>query len=554
MNGAIEPEIENRQAADCGPAGGEAPADPFGDLVQMMLTSPLTLLIGPRGAATSQFARAAAIACAELRERPPGGGCGDVVVLFDQWSGDPLLALGEAIAAALSSATGTAISPARSGRRTLARTLAHWADQFGANFIIVLDQYERNLAAEPLDARNARFAEQLAEAVVESPPHSRFLVVVSDSIETLLVRLTARIGGACSSVVRLAAMPETSVEPAREEEPAQAAFSPGATAEEPLPEGFSALADEQIDSSATEAILRRRARREAIARWRNGAVAAALVIALGAGIALFRHYQAPDPGERLARALDPAPPPATVAPPPGPPSAPEPANIAERSQSAGPAPALPAAPAATTQSGPAPSASTATQPMPQPPSQAPSQPSPPAEASAATPPGATPPAPTLAETPAGRQGTSLTPATKLAKIALAPPTVAAKADSPPAFRVDAPPGPPLAAKKARAVANPENDPMLFIHIRSESQRAQARSVASGLARQGIVVSGIGVDESGPTQTDLRYYRSGERDEANYLGRALGKLGVSGLRVRQIAGHEAAAVPRHYELWLAPPKR
>ena len=187
--------------------------------------------------------------------------------------------------------------------------------------------------------------------------------------------------------------------------------------------------------------------------------------------------------------------------------------------------------------------------MPQPPSQAPSQPSPPAEASAAT-----PFAPTLAETPAGRPGTSLTPATKLAKIALAPPTVAAKADSPPAFKVDAPPGPPLAAKKVRAVANAENDPMLFIHIRSESQRAQARGVASGLARQGIVVSGIGVDESGPTQADLRYFRSGERDEANYLGRALGKLGVSGLRVRQITGHEAAAVARHYELWLAPPKR
>jgi hypothetical protein len=559
MNGAIEQDNMSRRNPEPVPEGDGPAAEPFGDLVQKMSASPLALLIGPRGAATSQFARAAASACAELRDRPLDGRCGDVVVLFDQWSGDPLLALGEAIAAALSSATGSAISPARPGRRTLARTLAHWADQFGADFILVLDQYERNLAAEPLDARNARFAEQLAEAVVENAPHSRFLVVVDTSSEPLLVRLTARIGGACNSVVRLADMPVPSDEPTLADDPAQAAVPPSAIAEEPLPAGFSALADEQIDTSATEGILRRRARRKAVARWRNGAVVAALVIAGSAGIALFRHFQAPDPGARLARALDPTAPPATVAPPPGPPPAPETANVAERTPPVEPAPVPPAAPAATPKVVLAKPASTAAQATPQ----AMSQPSPPtvpsperplAATAAATPPGSMPPAPTLAETAASRPETSLTPATKLAKIVLTPPTVAAKADPPPTFKVDAPPGPPLSAKKVRAVANPENEPMLFIHIRSESQRAQARSVAGGLARLSIVVSGIGVDESGPTQADLRYFRGGERDEATYLARALGKLGVSGLRVRQVAGHEAAAVPRHYELWLGPPKR
>ncbi len=547
MNGAIEQDSMNHRSEQPEPQSDGSAAEPFGELVQTMLTSPLTLLIAPHGAATSQFARAAAIACAESRQRPLDGRCGDVVVLFDQWSGDPLLALGEAIAAALRSATGSAVSPAKPGRRTLARSLAHWADQFGANFIVVLDQYERNLAAEPLDARNARFAEQLAEAVVENAPHSRFLVVVDTSSEPLLVRLTARIGGACSSVVRLADMPVQSDEPALADDPAQAAVPPSADAEEPLPAGFSALGDEQIDTSATEGILRRRARRQAIGRWRNGAIAAALVIAGSAGVALFQHLQRPDPGVRLARALDPTAPPAALAPP----AAPEAANVADRT----PPTALTPAPAATPNAEHAPPAATEAQATPQAPSPpAVPAPEPPlAAATGPTPTGSIPPAPTRAETQAGQTGTSLTPATKLAKIVLAPPTVATKADQPPAFKVDAPPGPPLSAKKVRAVANPENEPMLFIHIRSESQRAQARSVVGGLARLSIVVSGIGVDEGGPTQADLRYFRAGERDEANYLARALGKLGVSGLRVRQVGGHEAAAVPRHYELWLAPPK-
>ena len=187
----------------------------------------------------------------------------------------------------------------------------------------------------------------------------------------------------------------------------------------------------------------------------------------------------------------------------------------------------------------------------------------PAEMRSPPPPATTLPAPVPADptpavvppAPVGRSEPSPAPTTAAA------PAVEADAPAPPqrdplpaAFRIDAPPGPPVPAKLARAVANPENEPMLFIHIRSESQRTQARNIASGLARLNIVVSGIRVDESGPVRGDLRHYRRGERDEANYLARALGRLGAPGLRVTQVAGHEAVAVPRHYELWLPPPTR
>lgn len=95
--------------------------------------------------------------------------------------------------------------------------------------------------------------------------------------------------------------------------------------------------------------------------------------------------------------------------------------------------------------------------------------------------------------------------------------------------------------------------MVFLHIRSESQRAKAREIERRLARMGIVVSGIRLDESGPLRTDLRYFRSAERDEANYLGTALGRMGAAPARVSFVPGHEANAARRHYELWFAPPR-
>ena len=217
MNSRSERKVEAGTEAD----NDQAQDRTFAALVQMMSASPLTLLIGPRSDATSRFARAAAIACAGQRDRPADGKCGDVVVIFDQWSGDPLVTLGDAIAAAVDSATGVPVTRPHPDPRTLAELLGHWAERFGADFIIVLDQYERNLAAEPLDTRNARFAEQLAEAIAHARAHSRFLVVVSEKSEAALVRLTARLGGPCRSVVRLARAPAMTNGSARPQQPSQ---------------------------------------------------------------------------------------------------------------------------------------------------------------------------------------------------------------------------------------------------------------------------------------------------------------------------------------------
>lgn len=542
MNSRIESEVET------GPEGGndQVQNDTFASLVQMMSESPLALLIGPRSEATSRFARAAAVACAGLRNRPADGKCGDVVVIFDQWSGDPLVALRDAIATAVDSATGVLVTRPHPDPRTLAVLLVHWAERFGANFIVVLDRYERNLAAEPLNARNARFAEQLAEAIAQASVHTRFLVVVSEESEATLVRLTARLGSPCRSLVRLAPAPAMTNRSTRPQRPSDAAASQARTSDEPLPDGFSALADDRVDLSVTQAILRRRERRKSIVRWRNFGVAAALLVAAAAGIALLMQLQQPDPGARLARALDPQPSPIVPAPSPATsaeadkttPLTPPPAEVATKSSDTVKADEAP--PTLAT----APHAAEIPPPQPAPP---PATTSPAPLAADRVP--ATVPAPPVT----GFEPHSPTPTAAPAPSVEAVPTATPKPDPlPSAFRIDAPPGPPVPAKFVRAVANPDKEPMLFIHIRSESQRSLARSIASGLARLNIVVSGIRVDESGPLRGDLRYYRSGERDEANYLARATGRLGAPALRVTQVAGHEAVAVPRHYELWLPPP--
>ncbi len=542
MNSRIEPEFARGSERD----NDQTRDGAFSALVRTMSAAPLTILIGPSGEAMSRFARAAAIACAGLRNRPANDSCGDVVVIFDQWSGNPLAALGDAVAAAVDSATGVLITRPHPDPRSLADLLTRWGERFGANFIIVLDQYERNLVAEPLNARNARFSEQLADAVAQASAYARFLIVVGEQGEPALVRLTTRLASPCNSVLRLTGAPAMTHR--LRAEPPNADAPPAATPDshEPLPTGFSALADEPVDLSVTQAVLRRREKRKSMARWRNGGLATVLLIVLAAGVATYQRMQVPDPGARLARSLDPQQIPvvALQVPPGGPSSAAEPGPVGTTAP--GPVDAAPAAPAE-----PAPAA------LPGPPKPAAAQLAPsqstglPAQVTAQR---AAPLAPSPPVAQAEPEAAPVPSAVPAPAIETPPPEPPKPDPTPPAFRIDAPPGPPVPARVARSVANPEDEPMVFIHIRSESQRAQARDLASGLARLNIVVTGTAVEERGPLRGNLRYFRSGERDEANYLGRVLSRMGAPQLRITQVAGYERVAVPRHFELWLPPPTR
>jgi hypothetical protein len=106
-------------------------------------------------------------------------------------------------------------------------------------------------------------------------------------------------------------------------------------------------------------------------------------------------------------------------------------------------------------------------------------------------------------------------------------------------------------RSASATASTPARPLLYIHVRSEAQRARAQRMIEPLARHGIHVSGIKVVSFGPPASDLRYFRSAEREEALRINRALDAVGTPAQRLKYIGGFEDRAPRRQYELWLPP---
>ena len=127
---------------------------------------------------------------------------------------------------------------------------------------------------------------------------------------------------------------------------------------------------------------------------------------------------------------------------------------------------------------------------------------------------------------------------------------------------DAAPKLPLSAARpspAEASAGPsvasrvsaQSEPSVYIHIRDESQRAQAEQTRAALASHGVRVSGVKVVAVGPARADLRYFRDEEAREAQRVAAALKAAGVASPQVKRVSGYEDAAKARQYELWLPP---
>ncbi len=101
-------------------------------------------------------------------------------------------------------------------------------------------------------------------------------------------------------------------------------------------------------------------------------------------------------------------------------------------------------------------------------------------------------------------------------------------------------------------------PQLWIHVRSDAQK---KLVAENLKWFGsIQLRGKGIDvrplqlvAKGPEQSQLRFFKRQDREEAEQL---LGELkkGFPGLQLQDLSGRYQAIEwlkPGHFELWLAP---
>ncbi len=95
-------------------------------------------------------------------------------------------------------------------------------------------------------------------------------------------------------------------------------------------------------------------------------------------------------------------------------------------------------------------------------------------------------------------------------------------------------------------------PRVYFHIRNESERTQAKQIAKNLENSAnVVVPGVQRLDAGPSVTELRYFKSGEEQEANQIASALSSLGLK-VETRYVKGFESSNKirPRHYELWIA----
>ena len=96
-------------------------------------------------------------------------------------------------------------------------------------------------------------------------------------------------------------------------------------------------------------------------------------------------------------------------------------------------------------------------------------------------------------------------------------------------------------------------PRIFVHIRSASQRPAARLVADDFRQKGFFVPGIQIlVESGPDETQVRYFHAADEAEAQKILDQLTASGVKNVAAKPnfIAGHDEIRL-RQYEIWFAP---
>ena len=97
-------------------------------------------------------------------------------------------------------------------------------------------------------------------------------------------------------------------------------------------------------------------------------------------------------------------------------------------------------------------------------------------------------------------------------------------------------------------------PRVYIHIVREDQRDKAREVEDfleSLDSKKLVVPGIELVSTGPSTSELRFFRSGEKEEAEEILRIVNII-VYDLRLRDLSRryeNSRAIRPGHYEIWF-----
>ncbi|MBS1214125.1 MAG: hypothetical protein H6R26_2742 [Proteobacteria bacterium] len=109
------------------------------------------------------------------------------------------------------------------------------------------------------------------------------------------------------------------------------------------------------------------------------------------------------------------------------------------------------------------------------------------------------------------------------------------------------PPPPPEAVSAPGTAR------VYFQIQSNSQTALANMLKKALEAQ-YLVPPYEIRRTGPTgASELRYFKDGEKEEAERIAATLKKAGLTDVVAKKIPGFEDSTKirPRHFELWLSP---